>query len=179
MHAAADPRFKKRLPCRLHVTGSAHSGMVLNLSRRGLFVQTTAGASPGDAVHLDLALDGAESLGIDARVVWRRVVAPHLRTVSTGGMGLHIQYASDAYFGFVAGLAATAPAEEPEAPVVPMLPVMPVLPGYRVRLRLATSPRTRIVTVAAASEREARERARQRMGAQWVVLDLEKIEREA
>jgi Tfp pilus assembly protein PilZ len=173
MHAATDPRFRKRLPCRLQVTGSAHSGMVLNVSRRGLFVQTTAGASPGDAVHLDLALEGAETLGIDARVVWRRVVAPHLRTVSTGGMGLHIQYASDAYFGFVAGLAASAPAEEFETPTPP------VLPGYRVRLRLATSPRTRIVTVAATDPREAGERARQRMGAQWVVLDLEKIDREA
>ncbi len=172
MHAAVDPRFKKRVPCRLHVTGSAHSGMVLNVSRRGLFVQTTAGASPGDSVHLDLAV-GAVPLAIDARVVWRRVVAPHLRTVSTGGMGLHIQYASDAYFGFVAGLAATTPAEEVEAPA------RPAPPGYRVRVRLAASPRTRIVTVAAADEREARERARQLVGAQWAVLDLEKIEREA
>jgi len=177
MHAATDPRFRKRVPCRLQVTGSAHSGMVLNLSRGGLFVQTTAGASPGDAVHLDLAVGDAEPLPIDARVVWRRVVAPHLRTVSTGGMGLHIQYANDAYFGFVAGLASSNPAEAEEAAAAPARSA--ASSSYRVRVRFAGSPRTRILTVAAADEREARERVAQRAGAQWAVLDLEKIEREA
>jgi Tfp pilus assembly protein PilZ len=173
MHAAADPRFKKRVPCRLQFSGSTYSGMVLNLSRRGLFVQTSAGAGPGDPVHLDLAVTGAEPCPIDARVVWRRVVAAHLRTVSTGGMGLHIQYANDSFFGFVAGLAATEPAEAgTEA-------TRTALPRYRVRLRLAASPRTRIVTIAAADGAEARERARQLAGAEWAVLDLEVIEREA
>jgi len=174
MHVAADPRFRKRVPCRLEVTGSSHSGMVLNVSRRGLFVQTTAGASPGDAVHLDLSVGAAVALPVDARVVWRRVVAPHLRTVSTGGMGLHIQYADDAYFGFVAGLAATTPADEAEAP-----PQRAAAPLFRLRLHLLGSPRTRVVTLAATDEREARERALQRTGAQWRVLDLEKIAREA
>ena len=102
------------MPCRLSVPSGSYSGMVLNVSRGGLFVQTSAGASPGDAVHLDLAVDEAQPVPVDARVVWRRVVAPHLRTVSTGGIGVHIQYASDAYFGFVACLAA-APGEEADA----------------------------------------------------------------
>jgi hypothetical protein len=139
--------------------------MVLNVSRSGLFVQTTAGASPGDAVHLELALGRAE-LPLDARVVWRRVVAPHLRTVSTGGMGVHIQYASDAWFGFLAGLAASAPAEEVAVPAADRPH------GFRVRLRHFTSPRTRTLVVAAADEREARERARQQAGGEWAVIEL-------
>jgi Tfp pilus assembly protein PilZ len=175
MHVAADPRYRKRLPCRLRVPSGAHSGMVLNLSRGGLFVQTGAAVSPGDAVHLDLAVGDESAVGVDARVVWRRMVAPHLRSVSTGGMGVHIQYASDVYFGFVARLAEGAPADEP-APG----PVQVVAgPAFRVRLRLAGGSRTRIVTVSAADERAAGERARQQAGAQWAVLDLEKIEREA
>ena len=172
MHTAVDPRFRKRVPCRLQVTGSAHSGMVLNVSRGGLFVQTTAGASPGDSVHLDLAVGDAEPLPVDARVVWRRVVAPHLRTVSTGGMGLHIQYANDAWFGFVGGLASSGFVEEGEA--APRA----AGPSFRLRLRLAGSPRTRLLTVAAADEREARERVRSLTDAQWAVLDLVKIPRE-
>jgi hypothetical protein len=146
--------------------------MVLNVSKGGLFVQTTAGASPGDAVHLELAPGDAEPLVLDARVVWRRVVAPHLRTVSTGGMGLAIQYAGDAWFGFVAGLTGSADADEGAA--APRA----AGPSFRVRLRLAGSPRTRSVVVAAADEAEARERARQLAGAQWAVLDLAKIARE-
>ena len=82
MHTAAEPCFKKRVPCRLQITGGSHAGMVLNVSRGGLFVQTTAGASPGEAVHLELAPGEGEPLALDARVVWRRVVAPHLRTVT-------------------------------------------------------------------------------------------------
>jgi len=172
MYTASERRFKKRVPCRLQVPDGSHSGMVLNVSRGGLFVQTSAGAAPGDAVHLDLAMEGSEPVPVDARVVWRRVVASHLRTVSTGGMGVAIQYASDAYFGFVACLAAGAAAGEPD-------PAPPTArSGYRVRLRLAGSPRTRIVIVDGADETEARQQARAVVGLQWSVLDLDEIARE-
>ena len=112
MQTEIDRRYRKRLPCRLEVPNGAYSGMVLNLSRGGLFVQTSAAASPGEAVHLDLSLGDADAIALDARVVWRRIVAPHLRSVSTGGMGVHIQYAHDAYFGLVAQLAEGTPADE-------------------------------------------------------------------
>lgn len=165
MHVAGDPRFKKRVPCRLKVTDSAQSGMVLNVSRGGLFVQSGIGVSPGDAVHLDLKV-GALALPVDARVVWRRVVAPHLRSLSAGGIGLHIQYADDAYFGFVAGLAVGTPAEADErAP-------QGALPSFRVRLRLRGSPRTRVLMVTAADEAEAHQRALDLAGCDWLVLVL-------
>ena len=173
MQTASDRRYRKRLPCRLAVPNGAYSGLVLNLSRGGLFVQTSAAASPGEAVHLDLSLGDADAVGLDTRVVWRRVVAPHLRSVSQGGMGVHIQYANDAYFGFVARLAEGPAADEPA-------PARSVAgPAFRVRLRLAGGSRTRVLTVTGADEAAARERARQQAGAQWAVLDLERIEREA
>jgi Tfp pilus assembly protein PilZ len=175
VHIALDRRFRKRVPCRLSVPSGSYSGMVLNVSRGGLFVQTSAGASPGDAVHLDLAVDEAQPVPVDARVVWRRVVASHLRTVSTGGIGVHIQYASDAYFGFVACLAAAPGSETEDAPRAPRASAKP---AYRVHLRFAGSPRTRLVVVEAADEAEARERARAVAGAQWVVLGLDQEARE-
>jgi hypothetical protein len=167
---AVEPRYKKRVPCRIQVGAGAHRGMVLNVSRSGLFVQTTAGANPGDAVHLELALGSAE-LPVDARVVWRRVVAPHLRTVSTGGMGVQIQYASDAWYGFLAGLASNGAADGAGAPADDRL-------VFRVRLRHFGSPRTRTLVIAAADEREARARARQQVGAEWAVLELARIARD-
>lgn len=145
--------------------------MVLNLSRGGMFVQTSAAASPGDAVHIDLSVAEADALGVDARVIWRRVVAPHLRAVSTVGMGVHIQAASEAYFGLVARLAEGVPGEAPAAP--------PAGPAFRVRLRLAGSVRTRLVTVAAADAAEACARATERAGTQWVVLEVSEPAREA
>ena len=175
MQTANDPRYRRRLPCRLEVPNGAYSGMVLNLSRGGLFVQTTAAASPGEAVHFDLSLGDADAIGLDARVVWRRVVAPHLRAVSTGGMGVHIQYASDAWFGFVARLAEGAPADEPGSEP----PRLAAGPSFRVRLRFAGGSRTRVLTVAGVDEGEARTRACQLAGAHWEVLDLDRIEREA
>ena len=163
---ALDLRYKKRLPCRLELAGGSHRGMVLNVSRGGLFVQTTAGAYPGDAVHLDLSVGDAD-LPVDASVVWRRVVAPHLRTVSTGGIGLHIRHASDAWYGFLAGLAGSAAPETGSAP----------LPAYRVRLRLADSVRTRTLVVAAADEQEARQRALEALSGAWAVIELVQLAR--
>jgi hypothetical protein len=87
---------------------------------------------------------------------------------------VHIQYAHDAYFGLVARLAEGTPADEPAAVVHSAAG-----PAFRVRLRLAGGPRTRVLTVTGADEADARTRARQQAGAQWAVLDLERIEREA
>jgi hypothetical protein len=172
MHTVADPRFKKRLPCRLRAPGGAGSGMVLNVSRGGLFVQTSAAASPGEAIHIDLDVDAGVPLAVDACVVWRRVVGAHLRSVTTGGFGARIQYAPDAWFGFLSGLAGSeVETPAPERPAGGRV--------YRVRLRLAGSPRTRIVVVESLDEAAARERAREIAGAQWVVLDLARAPRDA
>src|SRR5262245_5515123 len=105
MESVLEPRFRKRVPCRLQVPGGAYSGMVLNVSRGGLVLETGRAPSPGESVHIDLGVDDAVALGVDACVVWRRVVGAHLRTVTTGGFGARIRYAPDAWFGFLSGLA--------------------------------------------------------------------------
>jgi len=172
METSAAPRYRKRLSCRLQVTGSVHTGMILNVSRSGMFVQTTASARPGDAAQLDLAVQDGTAISLETRVIWRRVVPPHLRAVSMGGMGLRIQRASGDYLGFVAALAAPARAESSDTATP-----QPAQPSFRVRLRLDGSPRTRVVTISAADEASARARARQQAGAQWAVMDVEAVER--
>ena len=47
-------RRKRRLPCEVRAGGQQWSGMVLDVSPSGLFVQTGAKVGPGDSLELDL-----------------------------------------------------------------------------------------------------------------------------
>ena len=83
-----EQRYRKRIPCRLGVAGSDFTGMVLNLSRTGLFVQTSATARPGDEIRLDLMIPSQpESIELAGKIVWKRIVAAHLRSFTQGGVG--------------------------------------------------------------------------------------------
>ncbi len=105
MSQRAEPRIRKRLPCRLRVTGRQHAGMVLNVSPRGLFVQTHAQAEPGDSVELDLQVPSfREPIPLRARVVWRRVVPQQLRNVAEGGLGVRIENATEPYYRFLSSV---------------------------------------------------------------------------
>lgn len=109
MKTTAEPRFKKRVPCRLTQGERASAGVVLDLSRRGLFIQTTVSAKPGDEVQV--VLSGREKqpdITVNAQVVWHRKVPYQLRSSVQSGMGLQISYASEAYYGLLAEAAATA-----------------------------------------------------------------------
>lgn len=117
------PRAKKRLACSFHHAGKRYSGMLLDLSANGVFVQTSASPHPGEAVRLELALPGRpEPLRLEGRAVRRRVVPARLRAVAQGGVGVALSGAPEAWFGFVAELlgerplpAAAAPRRKPTA----------------------------------------------------------------
>jgi hypothetical protein len=94
----AETRFRKRVPCRVWVGESSYSGVVLNLSRQGMFVQTCAGMKAGDSI--DLRLRG--EIDVQAQVVWRRRVPPVLRNSAEGGVGLQIIGAPEGYFHLLA-----------------------------------------------------------------------------
>jgi Tfp pilus assembly protein PilZ len=98
MSVTCEPRYRKRVPCQLVTGQGSHPGMVLNVSRGGLFVQTSARARPGDRVRLALnASAESGAIGLEARVVWKRVSPPQLQSFTQGGVGLEIQLASEAY----------------------------------------------------------------------------------
>lgn len=147
--------------------------MVLNLSRGGLFVQTTAAARPGQPVRIRLSVDG-EPIPVAADVRWKRIVAPHLRTVETGGIGLRIHDAPEPYYQYLAAVAdgtsqlvpAVAATPQPEAPSSPRLP-------FRVRVKQARGPRSRFVRVEAHDAEGAAQAALARMGTDWTVLEIE------
>ncbi len=94
----SETRYRTRVPCRVQVGESSHFGVVLNLSRMGLFVQTSASVSAGDPV--ELTFEGEAPLR--AEVVWQRRVPPALRTVAHGGAGLRIIGAPEEYYWLLA-----------------------------------------------------------------------------
>ena len=106
----AEPRFSKRIPCKLRRSWSTFSGLVLDVSRTGLFVQTHAGAKSGDEVEVMLSRREPEAaIVLSAQVVWQRVVPAQLRMVVAGGIGLQIRYAPERYYVLLAEAAQGSP----------------------------------------------------------------------
>lgn len=159
----AEPRFKKRVPCAVRIAGRRHSGIVLNVSRRGLYVQSSATAPPGASVAVELTPSGRTAIELEALVVWKRVVPSRLRGVAHGGVGLQIQRASEAWYQFFLGVAATGPEPEREAQSAQR---------FRVRLARAGSPRMRTLIVAGADAEAAAREALTECGPGWVLRDV-------
>ena len=174
MQIQAQPRIRKRIPCSLRIGGRRHSGLILNLSRGGLFVQTTAGGEPGAGLAVELNLGAeADALELDAEVVWRRVVAAHLRTITHAGVGLRIRRAPEPFYALLLRLQHGDGEAAPRAPAA-SAPTPPAA-SFRIRVKQTAGPRSKILTMTGASEAEARHRALAQTGHGWTVLEVERI----
>jgi Tfp pilus assembly protein PilZ len=100
------------MPCKLKQGPRQYAGVVLNVSRSGLFVQTSASPAVGSEVEVVLA-NRDEAATLTAQVVWQRRVPGALRTVAEGGVGLRIQYAPEPYYGMLAEAAEIAALRDP------------------------------------------------------------------
>lgn len=181
-----EPRFKKRVPCDLVIVGSRHPGIVLNLSRSGLFVQTSVAFQRGDWVAIDLnSRIRSDAIGVDAVVKWKRKVAAQLRGVRHGGVGLQIRNAASAYYDLLsaaAGETGTTYRGEHSLRGGRSLRrdgverTSPPLFDYRVRVGLRDKPRSRTLHLSATDEGAARDAAIARAGSgDWVILELLRI----
>ena len=153
------PRFRKRVPCAFVEQGVAHRGMVLNLSKRGLFVGTRVTPRVGSRVWLELSpTSGPGARGIPVRVVWKRVV--HRAAASAlqdRGIGLEVEGEWAAYERFFDG----------------QVPAIETPPTHAVRLLLRGTPRTRVIDVRAESAAQAAERALDSLSdEEWQVLSI-------
>lgn len=103
-------RTKKRIACGIRIAGRRYSGIVLDVSVRGLFVQTNASPEVGSDVEVDLTPPGrtGERITLRARVARKRKVPPRLLTVAKGGVGLQVLKAPAAYDEFVASVVSEA-----------------------------------------------------------------------
>lgn len=171
-------RIRKRIPCNVSFREAKRSGMVLNLSQSGLFVQTTVSAKCGDDVDLLLNMPHLpEPIPIRAKIVWSRRVDPQFRSVVQGGFGARIEAASEHYFGVLQNIA-----ELREEPSVSRRPERTAVNResaenrYRVRVKLQGSPRSRFMSVTAGSKKEAEQRALKKAGKGWSLLESPVLE---
>ena len=118
MHQQLQPRIAKRVPCAVHVGQRRFSGVVLNVSQGGLFVQTSADASQGANIDLELSIPERRDLvPLCASVVWKRVVPHQLRSLAQGGFGVRITQAGETYYQLLAAwMRVEVPASRAPAP---------------------------------------------------------------
>lgn len=103
MGGRGEPRFKKRMSCKFRLGQQDHSGIVLDVSRQGLFVQTTASARVGDKVEVVLSRpEQGTAITLVAGVRWLRRVPTQLRSVVQAGIGLQISHAEESYYALLA-----------------------------------------------------------------------------
>ena len=162
-----DPRIKRRLSCDLFFDGARHTGIVLNVSRSGLFVQTAIAAQPGSDIAVDLNAPSGQSLEVDARVVWKRIVQSELMGVAHGGVGLWIKRASSSFYRFLEEIG------EPVTQAPQVAVATSPLNRYQIRVKLTGQPRSRALTVFAENQDAARRQALQKVGDGWTVIALE------
>jgi hypothetical protein len=106
MDKRREARTKKRLGCALFIKGVRQHGIVLDVSSKGLFVQTNAKPAPGDSVRIELTLPGQTRVTtLEATVARVRIVPPQLLSVAQGGIGFLLQNPPEEYFVFVGKLA--------------------------------------------------------------------------
>ena len=90
------------MPCQLKLGQTQYSGLVLDVSRTGLFVQTRATPGSGEEIEVMLSRPARDSgFALTAKVVWQRRVPSQLRRLVEGGVGLEIRYAPESYFALL------------------------------------------------------------------------------
>lgn len=165
--------YKRRVLCSMQLGESRYSGVVLNLSRTGLFIQTSASPGPGEPIRLELR----GQIPLRAQVVWRRKVAAHLRSIAEGGIGVQISSAPEEYFQLLAAAAGKQAIGEArgdhQRPSPAQEPAEPVGRKFRARLKRRDSPRSRTIELVAGSAEEAERKALAQVGSGWTLLNIE------
>jgi Tfp pilus assembly protein PilZ len=91
------------MSCKVRLGQQDHSGIVLDVSRMGLFVQTNAAARVGENVEVILSRpERGGAITLVTAVRWQRRVPAQLRTVSHAGLGLQISHAEEGYYALLA-----------------------------------------------------------------------------
>lgn len=110
MQIRPEPRFSKRVPCRVTVAGTSYQGTVVNLSWTGLFVETPGLAEPGSQVWLELWPESSHAylpkIRVTTQVIWKRETEAQRREAACEGVGLRIRNASESYYDFLLRVAA-------------------------------------------------------------------------
>ena len=173
MQSQSEPRVRRRLHCTLSGDCGSQSGLILNLSARGLFVQTSQPAEPGTVLALDVSDPVRDdTIPLQAAVVWRRRVSRRMTGVNQSGMGLRLLTPPAEWEALMTGFLGDA-TDPHAAPVAEAAEAKPTA-RFVVRLAKAGGPRSRRVVVESECETDARSEALRRVGSGWAVLEVSK-----
>ena len=174
------------MACELNFSGQRQTGIVLNLSRGGLFVQSTAGVRPGTIVAVGLNPPAhSEAIPVEATVVWKRIVPSRFLSVTHGGVGLSIRHAAEAYYALLQQImpprrgapagpsrsdaGAGSPVRTPESEETARCS------AFRVRIGQSGGPRSRTILVTCDSEQQAQQQVLEEMGEGWSIIKIERV----
>lgn len=172
--ARAAKRTKRRMACRISIGGQRFSGVVLDLSSSGLFVQTTARPRAREFVSVELSVVGRrERVRLDAQVARVFLVPAQLVAVAQGGLGLRITNAPESFFELLRTIQVEAPADVGRPRAASGSGTADEAEGrsYRLRVTQLGRARTRTLQVIAGSPEEAVAFALAEVGEGWKVLE--------
>jgi hypothetical protein len=165
-------RVKRRLTVGLRAGAQQHHGIVLDVSRSGLFVATTAAVQPGTELVVEFsARDGSPAFKVRARVARRRRVPQNLQSYESPGIGLQVIDPPPEYEKLVQGAKLEASAQESAAEGE--APPAKRLPCFRLRLRQTGSPRSRTLEVEAEDASAARAKAARELASGWEIVEIQ------
>jgi Tfp pilus assembly protein PilZ len=175
------PRQRKRISCELIVNDSRYSGIILDISATGMFIQTTLKPGAGEGVTVYLKIPGRdETIRVDARVARKKMVPPQLLAVAQGGIGLAIPRPSAGYLDFLVDMgpehaefvARERSQRRPPGRATPSGANSPK--RFRVHAVDASSGRKNSYLMTAATEEQASERVLAELGDDWKILFIER-----
>ena len=86
-----DPRHARRITCEIWIHGVRSSGIVKDVSRSGLFVQTRARAMPGTGLTIAIEMgEGRTEIRLRGRVARAERLQVHLAMQSAAGIGIEV-----------------------------------------------------------------------------------------
>ncbi len=91
-------RMNRRLDCQVIVSGSRYSGVVLNISPRGFFVQTDASPAVGAKIGVELTHRSGETLELEATVANKQKPRRDQLPIARAGIGCKLAVPPEEYY---------------------------------------------------------------------------------
>jgi hypothetical protein len=165
-------RVRCRLACEIHGARKRATGTVLDMSEGGLAVQTALKADQGDTLRIRIQARGGP-LEVETLVWHSRQVRLRGASETSWALGLMISDAPDQYFQLVPQGDTHAKSKEPEVSADEVTEeAAPELPAFRIRVKQLAAPRTRVLSLNAESEDEARALATADLKGEWEILEV-------
>ena len=99
MERRGEERTRRRLECEIFVGDESHTGIVLEMSLRGILVQSEAMIPCGEKARIRLFDADGETLAQVEGSVTHKCEVPHrLASLTSGTLGLTLSAASRSYF---------------------------------------------------------------------------------